>query len=154
MRHFPPPLEAAKWGRRGVPVNTFVVGREDSNPDAKDIVVTGVECEPSPAPIKTDVTVIGNVNAFGFAGTRLVARVYFDGVQVAQEEVPLDKIRDNKVRITTKAPAKKGEIKVRIEVGQEKDGKIEPLAGELSAREQLLRDLSHCHQGRRAHPSH
>ena len=71
--------EAAKWGRRGVPVTTFTVGREDSNPDAKDIVVTGVECEPSPAPIKTDVTVIGNVNAFGFAGTRLVARVYFDG---------------------------------------------------------------------------
>ena len=125
--------EAAKWGRRGVPINTFVVGREDSDTDAKDIVVTGVECEPSPVPIKTDVTVIGSVNAFGFEGTRIVARVYFNGDQVGQEEVTLDKMRDNKVRITAKAPAKKGEIKVRIEVGQEKNGKIEPLAGELSA---------------------
>ena len=34
--------EAAKWGRRGVPVNTFVVGSQDSNPDAKDIAVTSV----------------------------------------------------------------------------------------------------------------
>jgi len=125
--------EAAKWGRRGVPINTFVVGRQDSDPDAKDIVVTGVECEPSPAPIKTEVTVIGSVNAFGYEGTRLVARVYLNEEQVAQEEVALDKVRDNKVRIQTKAPAQKGEYKVRLEIGREKDGKIEPLAGELSA---------------------
>lgn len=125
--------EAAKWGRRGVPINTFVVGRQDSNPDAKDIIVTGVECEPSPAPIKTEVTVIGNVNAFGFEGTRVVARVYVDGEQVRQDEATLDKTRDNKVRIQIKAPPKRGEIKVRLEIGREKDGKIEPLAGELSA---------------------
>src|SRR5262245_7391583 len=74
--------EAGKWSRRGVPINTFVVGREDSDTDAKDLVVTGVECEPSPVPIKTDLTVIGSVIAFGFEGTRLVARVYFDGDQV------------------------------------------------------------------------
>jgi hypothetical protein len=125
--------EAAKWGRRGVPINTFVVGRQDSDPDAKDIVVTGVECEPSPAPIKTEVTVIGSVNAFGYEGTRVVARVYVNGVQDRQEEVALDRVRDNKVRIQTKAPAQKGEYKVRLEIGREKDGKIEPLAGELSA---------------------
>jgi hypothetical protein len=125
--------EAAKWGRRDVPINTFVVGREDSEPDAKDIIVKGVECEPSPAPIKTDVTVVATVNAYQFNGSRVVARVYFDGKQVAQEEVALEKVLDNKVRITAKAPAQKGEIKVKIEIGQEKDGKIEPLAGELSA---------------------
>ena len=131
---FSAPAEAAKWGRRGVPINSFVVGREDSHPDAKDIVVTGVECDPSPVPIKTDVTVIGTVNAYGFEGSRVVARVYFDGTQVAQEEVTLDKMKDNKVRISIpgKAPSKKGEIKVKIVIGQEKDGEIVPITGEQS----------------------
>jgi len=125
-------VEAAKWGRRSVPVSTFVVGREDSDPDAKDIAVTALECDPSPVPIKTEVTVTGTVNAYGFGGSHIVARVYFDGKQVAQEEVTLDKIKDNKVRISAKAPATKGEIKVKFVIGQEKDGDIVPLKGELS----------------------
>lgn len=125
--------EAAKWGRRGVPLSTFLVGREDSNPDAKDIVVTSVECDPSPVPIKTDVSVIGTVNAYGFDGSRVIARVYFDGKQVAQEEVTLDKVKDNKVRLTAKAPPTKGEIKVKFVIGQEKDGQIAAVKGEQSA---------------------
>ena len=122
--------EAAKWGRRGVQLSTFTVGKDDSNTDAKDIVVTGVECDPSPAPIKTEVTVIGTVNAYGFEGSRVVARVFFDGKQVETQEFTLDKVKDNKVRITVKAPPTKGEIKVKLVVGQEKDGEIVPLKGE------------------------
>jgi hypothetical protein len=40
--------------------------------------------------------------------------------------------KDNKIRLTAKAPPTKGEIKVKLVVGQEKDGEIVPLKGELS----------------------
>src|SRR5205085_1237444 len=43
--------EARRWGLRGVPITTFTVGTDTVRPDVQDIVVTGVECEPSPAPI-------------------------------------------------------------------------------------------------------
>jgi hypothetical protein len=122
--------EAAKWGRRGVPVTTFTVGSENIRPDTQDIVVTGVDCDPSPAPIKTDVTVIANVHAYGYVGNRVVARVFIDGKAVATDEFTLDKEKDNKVRLTIKAPEKKGEYKVKIVVGQSKDNEVVPLRGE------------------------
>ena len=136
--------EAAKWGRRGVPLNTFVVGREDSEPDAKDIVVTSVECDPSPVPIKTDVTVIGTVNAYGFDGSRVIARVYFNDQQVAQEEVTLEKRKDNKVRIVIpgKAPPTKGEVKVKFVIGQEKDGQIVAVKGNNRATTTIPKPIS------------
>ncbi len=125
--------EAGRWGRRGSPVTTFTVGSDTVGQNAQDIVVTGVECDPSPAPIKTEVTVVGTVHAFGFAGTRAIARVSFDGVTQITEEVTLDKERDNKVRLTVKAPAVKGEIKVKLTVGQLKDDQIVAIRGEANA---------------------
>lgn len=124
--------EAARWARRGTPLTTFTVGQESSNPDARDIVVSSVECDPSPVPIKTDVTVIGTVNAYNFQDSRVVARVYFDNKQVAQEEFTLDRVKDNKIRLTAKAPPTRGEIKVKFVIGQEVNGELVPLKGELS----------------------
>lgn len=122
--------EAARWGRRNCPLSTFIVGTESIRPDVSDIIVTGVDCEPSPVPIKTEFTVVGTVQAYGFAGSRVVARVSFNGVVQATEEVTLEKEKDNKVRINVKAPAEKGEIKVKLEVGQQKDNDIVALKGE------------------------
>ena len=101
--------EAAKWGRRGVQLSTFTVGRDDNLLEARDIVVTGVECDPSPVPIKTDVTMIGTVTP---TGSRAPAwsRVFFGGKQVETQEFTLDKVKDSKVRITVKA-RRRGEIK-------------------------------------------
>jgi hypothetical protein len=124
--------EAAKWGRKGVPVTTFTVGSEASPGQAQDIILTGVDCDPSPVPIKNDVTVVGNVNAYGFVGAKVAARLYFDGKLVTTEEFVLDKEKDNKIRIRTKAPAAKGEVKVKLVVGLEQNGEIVPLRGELT----------------------
>lgn len=132
---FVPAAEAAKFGRRGVPVHTFLAGQEGSQPDAKDIAVTGVECSPSPAFIKNDVIVTARVNAYNFPGSRVTARVSYthDGKDyVRNEEFALDREKGNELKMTIKAPDTKGEIKVKVEVGLEKDGKIEPLPGELS----------------------
>jgi hypothetical protein len=127
-----PVVEARKWGQRGVPITTFTVGQDASTVDKQDIVVTSVECEPSPVPIKTDLTVVGNVNAFGFPNTRVTARVFINDRIEATVDVVLDKEKDNKVRIPMKAPQEKGEYKIRFQIGQLKDGQIVPLRGELS----------------------
>jgi hypothetical protein len=127
--------EALRFGRRGTPVHTFITGQESSDQSAKDIGVIGVECTPSPAFIKNDVLVTARVNAFGFRGARVAARVSYtqDGAEKSwTEEFTLEQEKANELKMTIKAPDKKGEIKVRVDVGVEKDGKIVPLPGELS----------------------
>jgi hypothetical protein len=123
--------EAGRFGRRGTPVHTFLTG-SDSSPDSKDIAVVGVECNPSPAFIKNDVLITARVNAYSFVGARVTARVSFNDKPVWTEDFVLDREKGNELKMTVKAPDTKGEIKVKVEVGQEKDGKIEPLPGELS----------------------
>ncbi|MBA4066957.1 MAG: hypothetical protein C0501_25265 [Isosphaera sp.] len=123
--------EAGRWGRRGAPVTTFTVGGE-SQAQSQDIAVTTIDCDPSPAPVKTEVTVTATVHAYGFAGARVVARVYFDGVPQLTQDVVLEKEKDNKVRLTVKAPEKKGEVKVKLVVGHDQGGEIVPVRGELS----------------------
>lgn len=124
--------EAARWGRRSCPITTFTVGSEGTRPDARDLAVVALACDPSPAAIKTDVTVVARVNAYGFSGSRVKAQVFFNDEMVAGEDVLLTKEKDNEVRITRKAPDKPGEIKVRMAIGREVDGKIEPLPGEVT----------------------
>jgi hypothetical protein len=124
--------EARKFGQRGVPVYTFTVGSNNTDKNAQDIAVTNVECDPSPAAIKTEVTAIANVNAHGFQGTRVTAQLLIDGQVVGTEDFTLDKEKDNKLRMTFQAPLKPGEVKVTLRVGQLRDGQIVPISGELS----------------------
>ncbi|HSQ58001.1 MAG TPA: hypothetical protein VLM40_19915, partial [Gemmata sp.] len=124
--------EARRWGQRGVPITTFTVGTNINDQNARDIAVTSIECDPSPAAVKTDVTVVGNVNAYGFPGTRVTARILVDGVVQATQDFTLDKEKDNKIRMTFQAPVKPGEVKVTMQVGQLRDGEIVPIPGELS----------------------
>jgi len=126
---FSPIAEATRWGHKA-PVNTFTVGSENIGNPAQDIVVTSIDCDPSPVPIKTEMTVTANVNAYGFNGARVVARLYIDGKLIATEEFTLDKEKDNKLRMLTKASETKGEVKVKVVVGQVKDDQIVPLPGE------------------------
>lgn len=124
--------EAAKW-RRIAPITTFTVGSENSGINVNDIIVTGIECDPSPAAIKTEVTVTGTIHAFGFAGTRVAARVYLNGKAQITQDVTLEKEKDNKVRLTFKLPGERGEYKVKLAVGLVDDkGEIVPVRGEFT----------------------
>ncbi|MCS7020960.1 MAG: hypothetical protein NZU63_03910 [Gemmataceae bacterium] len=124
--------EAARWARRGVPLTTFTVGEESTRSDSRDIVVTTIQCDPTPAPIKTEVTATATIHAFGFAGTRVVARLFLDDKPAVTDEFLLTQEKENKIRLTFKAPDKPGEVKIRLVVGQEREGQIIPLSGESS----------------------
>ncbi|HEX4610903.1 MAG TPA: hypothetical protein VH092_22120 [Urbifossiella sp.] len=124
--------EAARWGRRNAAITTFTVGAETTSGTARDIAVVALSCDPSPAPVKTEVTVTARVHAYGFAGTKVRARVLFDDKEVASDDVVLQKDKDNEVKLLVKAPEKHGEVKVKVEVGRDAGGTIEPLPGEVS----------------------
>ena len=124
--------EAGRWGKRSVPITTFTVGSDSSRGTARDLALVALSCDPSPAPIKTEVTVTGRVHAYGYEGSRVVARVYFDDELVKTEEVTLPNRKDNEVKVTAKAPGKHGEVKVRMEIGREEGDKLVQLPGEVS----------------------
>ncbi|HEY3788306.1 MAG TPA: hypothetical protein VGL71_05590, partial [Urbifossiella sp.] len=125
--------EAGRWGKRSWPITTFTVGQQDTTGAARDLQVASVLCDPSPVPIKNDLTVVARVNAYGFKDSLVKARVFFNDEPVWTEDVNLTKEKDNEVRIPVKAPEKPGEIKVRVEIGREEAGKIVPLPGEVTA---------------------
>lgn len=131
---FPPFAEAAKFGRRGVPAHTVVVGSQTVTSETKDIAVTSIECNPSPAVIKNKMVVTARVNAYSFNGTKVVARVSIndDPKLTRVEEFTLDREKNELKIVDVPTPEVKGEYKVKVEVGTERDGKIVALPGELS----------------------
>ncbi len=132
--HFAPVAEATRFGRLGVPISTFLTGSESSQTDSKDIAVTTIECNPTPAYIKNKVVVTARVNAYSFAGAKVVARVSLNDKPASQDrsEFTLDRESNNELKMTVETPAEKGEYKLKVEVGIEKDGKIIALPGEIS----------------------
>jgi hypothetical protein len=108
--------EAARW-RSLAPIYTFSVGTTTARTDARDVAITAVSADPSPVPIKNDLTLKVIVNAFGFAGARVPILVAFDGEQVTRREAVLTKEAGNEILIDKlKAPDKPGEVKVRVEI--------------------------------------
>ena len=123
--------EAARWARAGCPVHTVAVGSTETKPDARDLSVVALSCDPSPAPIKTEVVVTARVHAYGFAGSTVRAEVWLNDEKYA-EDVTLSKETDNEVKVRVKAPGTPGEVKVRFGVGREVNGQLEPLPGEVT----------------------
>ena len=127
--------EAGRWGRRGVAVTTVGVGDPNSLSEKKDIRVVSLSCVPRSAPLKTDVEVVAEVNAYNFRNEPVKARVYVDDQPVLTEEVTLTKPTGNLIRMKIKAPEKPGEVKVRLAVGREENPNgvptIVPVPGEL-----------------------
>ncbi len=62
----------------------------------------------------------------------MTAQVFFDDKPQWKEDFTLEREKGNELKMTVKLPETKGEIKVKVQVGIEKDGKLEPLPGELS----------------------
>ncbi len=122
--------EAARFGRRGIPVHGVLVGEESSGSSVKDIALTALECNPSPAFVKNKVTITAKVNAYNFPGAAVTARVFINDEPKWREDFVLEGEK-NDLKMVVPTPDEKGEYKVRVEVGLDKNDTIEPLPGEL-----------------------
>ncbi len=106
---YTPTAEAAKFGRRGVPVHTAVVGSQGSTGETKDISVTSIECNPSPAFIKNKMVVTARVNAIQLR--RLESR----GPRFDQRRPETDEVR----RIHAQRREERTENRRRADAGRE-----------------------------------
>jgi len=121
-----PEAEAAKWRQAGKSIHTFAVGSATTDSGTKDVALIGLNAVSGSADgsvfIKTDVTFRVVANAFGFVGSRVPVKLWFDendgkGYVLKQTDTALlAKETDNVIDIKAKAPDRPGEIKVKVEV--------------------------------------
>jgi uncharacterized membrane protein len=124
-RYQPLPL-AAQWRSLPCPVSTVAFGKPTTSDKQSDIVVTAINPEPSPVPVKGELTVKATIDAPGFENATVRVGVYFDDGKepVATQDTILALTTGNEVKVKCTAPDKPGEIKVML--------RVEELPGELS----------------------
>lgn len=115
--------EAARW-QNLCRVYTFALGKTTTSGDLRDIAVTSLTPDPSPVPIKGNLTVKAMVNAPGFVGAKVRVHLLFDDEEVKTDTATLLKSEGNIVEISADAPTEPGEIKVTL--------KIDPINGEVT----------------------
>lgn len=124
--------QAARW--RGVPclVHTFACGSPMTSKKQDDVALTTISTSPSPfVPIKGKLTVKVTIDARGFENRPRDVRLLLEGEDGKdQEAARLDQVIlpltvGNEVTLSTEAPAKAGEYKVRVEVDRPQEDKQE-----------------------------
>ncbi len=120
--------QATRWRGINCPIYTFMTGRTDTKPDQKDIGFTAIVADPTPAPVKADLSVRGTLKALGLEGARVKVRLTlsrrnaetkkWDDLpeQTRIEEFRLLKPTGNEIELTTKAPDKPGQVRVTLEI--------------------------------------
>lgn len=121
---YPAHGEAAKWRSLGGPISTFSLGRSDTSSTLRDIAMTSLSPEPSPAPIKSKLTVRATIDAPRFETAKITVRLLLDNEEKAVKEVGPLKTTGAEIELTTDAPATPGEVRVTV--------KADPLPGEAS----------------------
>lgn len=129
---------AQQWRNLPCPVHTVALGLPTTSDQQSDLIVKSITPEPSPVPVKGELTVKAVVDAPGFANAPVNFRLLIDDKEVPIEKVFIndrdvtnEKLRQlplaagNQVRLRTNAPPKPGEVKLQL--------KIDPLPGEVTA---------------------
>jgi uncharacterized membrane protein len=124
--------EAARWRALPCPIQTFTYGKTSTNDRQSDVVLTAITPEPSPVPVKGELTVKAFVDAFGYQGRMVRVKLLIDGNEAATADVPLTLTTGNEIRVKATAPTTPGEVKVTVRIEDpNRDG--QPLDGEVSA---------------------
>jgi uncharacterized membrane protein len=122
-RYQPLPL-AAQWRSLPCPITTVGFGKPTTSDKQSDVALVAINPDPSPVPVKGELTVHGTIDAPGFENATVRLRVLFDDKEVANQDVPLPLTTGNEVKVKCTAPDTPGEIKVTL--------RVEPLPGEVS----------------------
>jgi uncharacterized membrane protein len=118
--------EASRW--RSVPcsVHTFASGSPKTTRMHDDVAITSIATSPSPfVPVKGKLTVKVTIDARGFENSKARVRLFLESEDekgvVADREVTAKDVRlpltvGNEVELSCDAPAKPGEVKVKVVV--------------------------------------
>jgi hypothetical protein len=108
------------------PVHAFACGRPTTTLRQNDVAITSISTAPQPfVPVKGKLTVKVTIDARGFENSRATVRLFLEGPdakgevkdrEVQSKEVVLRETTGNEVEITCNAPARPGEVKVKVVV--------------------------------------
>jgi uncharacterized membrane protein len=129
-RYQPLPL-AAQWRSLPCPVSAVGFGKPTTGDKQSDIALTAINPDPSPVPVKGELTVKGTVDAPGFENAKVRVEVLFDDKVVASEDRTLALTTGNEIKVKCTAPPTPGEIKVTLRV-QDLPGEVSKANNEIS----------------------
>jgi hypothetical protein len=121
-------VQAKRWRGLNCPIYTFMVGKTDTKPDHKDIGFTSLVVDPSPVPVKADLTAKATLKAAGLEGALVKIKLTVSKRNADTkkwEEIPdltriddfkLQKPTGNEIEIVTKAPDQPGQVRVTLEI--------------------------------------
>ena len=122
--------QAANWAGT-CPISTFALGKENTSFSKRDVALVDIRPPSEPVPIKTQFSVTGRINAFGFEGATAKISLWIEDHDTGElvmlgrmEQIVLTKTQDNEVVLVRDAPSRPGEYRITL--------KVDPLPGEVS----------------------
>ena len=122
--------QAANWAGT-CPISTFGLGRPTTNFSQRDVALVDIQPPSQPVPVKTQFSVTGRINAFGFEGAMADVSLWIEDLDSGKlvmlgrkERIVLTRTQNNEVVLVRDAPSRPGEYKITL--------KVDPLPGEVT----------------------
>jgi uncharacterized membrane protein len=122
--------EAARWRGLPCPIHTFGAGNITTADRQNDVAITSITTEPALVPIKGRLTVKLLLDAAGFENSTVRVRLFLDNEEVLARDEVLPLTSGNAIKLECNAPARAGEVKLRVQVDDPRR-KDEAPAGDL-----------------------
>jgi uncharacterized membrane protein len=122
--------EAARWRSLPCPLHAFACGNPTTADRQNDIAITSIVTEPALVPSKGKLTVKLGIDAPGFENSTVRIRLFLDNEEMLARDEVMTLTNGNMVKLECNAPAKPGEVKLRVQVDDPKR-KDESPSGDL-----------------------
>lgn len=108
--------EAARWRGLPCPLHAFACGNPTTADRQNDIAITSLATEPALVPSKGKLTVKLGIDAPGLENSTVRVRLFLNNEEVLARNEILPLTNDNRIELVCNAPAKPGEVKLRVQV--------------------------------------
>jgi uncharacterized membrane protein len=108
--------EATRWRSLPCPLHTFACGNPTTADRQNDIAIASLATEPALVPSKGKLTIKLGIDAPGLENSTVRLRVFLDNEEVLARNETLTLTTDNRFTLECNAPAKPGEVKLRVQV--------------------------------------
>ncbi|MGH7222764.1 MAG: glutamine amidotransferase, partial [Gemmataceae bacterium] len=113
--------EAARWRGLPCPLHAFACGNPTTADRQNDVAITSLVTEPALVPSKGKLTVKLGIDAPGFENSTVRVRLFLDNEEVLARDEVLTLTNGNMIKLECNAPAKPGEVKLRVQVDDPKN---------------------------------
>jgi uncharacterized membrane protein len=112
--------EASRWRGLPCPIHVFACGNPTTAERQNDVAITSLATEPALVPSKGKLTVKLGIDAPGFENSSVRVRLFLDNEEVLARDEVLMLTNGNMIKLECNAPAKAGEVKLRVQVDDPK----------------------------------